>query len=259
MPGTQLDVTHPNCPDYCWPFLSPQATAQCLARRIKLAAPTTLGDIYAGSSSIVPGGKYGLSVRHGATTDNLRLTVDDSGAQQDAIVGSDQFTMMFAYRKTDATARASAAFGGLSGGDGEAIGIRLPYNDGNIYFHYGFYANVLTVPVTGITFGDDLWVCNVGLRGMELWQNGILVGSNSNHPTRTSSGATTHFACPAFASNQSDLADTAFVMTWNRQLTVAAIRHMSANPWQVFQPAGSLYAIAPPGIAGTFAALCIAV
>ncbi len=72
-PGTGLDVCHPLCPDHCWPFLGPQAWAIDVGKRRGAISTPRLGGtspsgLYTGSASIVPGRKYGLSVRFGATS-----------------------------------------------------------------------------------------------------------------------------------------------------------------------------------------------
>src|SRR5262245_31048145 len=123
-PGTDLDRSHPWCPDHAWPFLYPQGTAQCLARRAPLLAPTTRGDVYAGSSAIVPGHKYGLSVRHGATTDLLRLTASSTPSEIDKIVSlSGGWSFLLCSRKTDATFRQSQSFGTIrTPGDTAVVG-----------------------------------------------------------------------------------------------------------------------------------------
>lgn len=246
IPGTELDRTHSYCPDHCWPILSPQGTAQCLAKAAQLAAPTTRGDIYAGSSAIVPGRKYGLSVRHSNTDPFMRLTADDTNEVLKVLPSSGGMTWMFAYRKLDTTARASATFGVQTGNStpyAERFAFFLPYSSPNsIIFYFGGNTegtNQLSVAAAGITFGDDIWCFTTGPRGMEVWQNGLLRGSNSANPTR-STAAGERLAWPAYTGAVSDLADTAFLMTWRRQLSPNAIRALSTNPWQVFLPQVSL-------------------
>ncbi len=262
-PGTDLDRNHPLCPDYCWPFLSPQGTAHSLARFKPLQAPTTLSDIYAGSSSIVPGRKYGLSVRHGATTDIMRLTADlSAGVGFDNEVGQvvgDQtgqashetlqgVTILLCYRKTDVTLRAAYVLAVNDASVAAQCAINIPYSDGNIYWAYGGTTpnvSLLTVASGGLTLGDDLWTFTTGVRGMECWQNGILRGSNTGNSTRGTVAGNAHFGWDGLASPATDLADIALIMTWRRQLTKAEVMAVSANPWQVFQPRIVLFASPP--------------
>jgi len=244
-PGTDLDRAHPLCPDHAWPILSPQGTAQALARHAPIKRPATGGDIYAGSSSIVAGGKYGLAVRHAATTDVMRCTTDDA-LEIDKIVGkSGGFTLLIAHRKRDQTLRQAAVWGDNGTlNDSGNINFFAPFSDGVIYFRYGNPntegVNQLSLNGTaaGLVYGDDLWCCTTGPRGMEIWRNGILLASNTANPTRTTQTfSTARLAFPAATPNWSDMSDVAFVMTWRRQLAAAAVRALSINPWQVFQPA----------------------
>jgi hypothetical protein len=230
-PGTGLDINHPYCPDHCWPFLSSSNVVHCLTRSFHIATPNQT--IWAGSQTMVPGRKYGLSVRHGANTDHLNLA--DTPAVVDSIVGfGGGFTVLICYRKTDGTARAATAFGvdgALSGAD--CCLLLLPYSTGDAYWRYAA-SGANDVVCSGLTYGDDLWVATTGTRGMELWQNGLLRGSNSANPTRITAGS--YLGCPAGTPNWADLSDTALIMTWRRQLTRSAIRDLSVNPWQVFEP-----------------------
>lgn len=231
-PGTELDSLNPLCPDHCWPFLSPMGSALSLARRRKLSKPPQ--GIYTGSSSIVPGRKYGLSLRHGAVTDITQFTVD--AAEADAVVGfSGGFTQLICVRKTDTTNRASTAIGvtgALTGTD--ATQFLAPYSDGSVYWDYGGgVTGTSRLIVAGLTFGDDLWITSTGPRGMDIWQNGILRASQSGFANRTT--ANFYYGTPAGTPNFSDLSDIGLVMTWKRQLTTQEIISMSINPWQVFK------------------------
>jgi hypothetical protein len=255
-PGTGLDVTHPHCPDHCWPFLSPQGTAKCLTRSTPITLPTTQGDLYGGGSSFVPGRKYGLSVRHGALHDVTRFTADSAIEVMKVVPASGGFTVLICYRKIDSTSRASCAFGGAADGiESDRCSFFPAYIDGNTYWHYGGSTDgVSAVQLlnSGIVFGDDLWICTTGPRGMEVWQNGVLLGSNSGNPTRTNIYAPNMLGLQDFTGFESDLADTALVMTWRRQLSKSAIRELSLNPWQVFEPLPTtLWAIGTPSPSDT--------
>lgn len=248
--GTDLDRSHPSCPDHCWPFLSPQGSTQTLTRRGRIPTPSQA--IYSGSQSYVPGGKYGLSVRHAASTDHVNLA--EVPADVDTIVGlTSGHSLLICYRKTDSTARVSTAIGvngSLGGADAHLL--CLPFSDGTAIWRYST-AGANDVIVAGLTFGDDLWVSTVGARGMELWQNGILRGSNAANPARSASGS--YFGCPAGTTTWADNADLALVMTWRRQLSSAEVRALSVNPWQVFEPQPGLGALTDAGSPAVIVAL----
>ncbi len=242
-PGTQLDPNHPHCPDMCWPFLSPASTPQILTRNINPGTPTAP----VGTPTWSQGGKYGLAMRHTANTDITRF--NSTALQSDSIIptGNGGFTVMIAYKKTDTTSRAALVWGvdGALGAANDAYCF-VDHNGG--FTGFFFAGTTLQIANAGLTFGDDLWLFTTGPRGMEVWQNGIMLTSNASNPSKTAALTSCIntgqclVAWPAGQPNFSDLADMALIMTWRKQLTWAAIRDLYVNPWQVFQPMPSLFA-----------------
>lgn len=235
-PGTDLDRAHSDCPDYCWPFLSFQGTPQVLSRASALT-PVSSGDINFNSSIMVPGRKYGLSVKHQNQNDILALTNASVISDVDRIVGlSEGHTLLLAYHKVDVTPRNASVLGLASPGPYDDIySINLPWQDGNLMWRYGGITDgVNQVTIGGLTYGDDLWVFTTGPRGMEVWQNGILRGSHSGNPTRVATKTGEKLAWPGWGAD-SDLAEIGLIMTWKRQLSMSSIRDLTINPWQVFQ------------------------
>lgn len=141
------------------------------------------------------------------------------------------------YRKRDGTNRASGGFGLATSGTGTArVGVHLPWSDGVIYFDFGGVDASHRVSVAGLTFGDDVWTFTVGLRGMEVWQNGILRASNAANPTRTATPA--NFAIFTHdAVGSSDNANAGVLLIHNRQLDRREILALSLDPWTPFRPA----------------------
>ena len=81
---------------------------------------------------------------------------------------------------------------GVASGDldvSKGIGAYIPYSDGKIYWDFGGETEGTTrLSVAGLTFSSgDVFVFTTGPRGMEIWQNGKRVASNSANPTRTAS------------------------------------------------------------------------
>lgn len=65
---------------------------------------------------------------------------------------------------------------------GAEVDIYLPYSpDGNVYWRWGGNsAGTSSLAVGSLAFAsDDWWAFTSGPRGMEIWQNGVLKGSNS--------------------------------------------------------------------------------
>lgn len=101
-----------------------------------------------------------------------------------------EITIVLWQRKTDTTLRASSAFGVHDISDATRCGAHLPYSDGVIYFDFGGQTSGTTrVTASGLSFDTDwhCWVFTIGSRGMEIWRDGAIVGSNTATPTRSSS------------------------------------------------------------------------
>ncbi len=146
---------------------------------------------------------------------------------------TENFTAVIGYKKTDGTNRISGAFGYNHGLAAQRLGVHLPYNDGKVYWDFGGTSEGSTrLSVSGLSFGDDIWVFTKGPRGMEIWQNGALVGSNSANPTR-SAGIGSSFHLFNYGSVGSDLAICSFFYAWKLQLPAQAIKELSTFPFQI--------------------------
>lgn len=250
-PGTNLDVNHPLCPDYCWPFLSPQGTQRALCKAPILKDSSLKSQMYVASSSMVPGGKYGLSRRRAGTAASLYLA--ESIVEVDRVVGTTQgFTLLIAHKHT--SGNQGAIIGVDTATAAQQLFVLLPWSDSTVGWVYGSSAaGSVSIPLSSLTLGDDLWMFTAGNRGVEMWQNGILrAATTTGVPTRNT-GATL-FKMPAWTAGNDFFGDTALIMTWRRELPQAALKVLSENPWQVFQPSNFLALDtvgAPPTAVGT--------
>ncbi|KKL10106.1 hypothetical protein LCGC14_2559180, partial [marine sediment metagenome] len=86
----------------------------------------------------------------------------------------------------------------------------------------------------GLTFGDDVWVFVAGSRGMEMWQNGTLVGSHGNSVTRIVGSGNWGLGHHAAIGN--DLVEYSFLALWGRELSHSEIRLASNNPFGMITP-----------------------
>lgn len=179
-PGTQLDVHHAYCPDHCWPFLSADGGTRSLSRRRPLKIPPKPSV----ASAFSQGRKYGLSRRIAGVTEEVQLTFGDSEEVERVVPYSGGgFTILVASRKTDAVNRNSTVIGTTLAGTG-IIRFQCPDASGTVRWEYGGVVDGTTrLSVAGLSFGDDLWVVTTGVRGMEIWQNGLLRASNAANPT----------------------------------------------------------------------------
>jgi len=143
-------------------------------------------------------------------------------------------TVMFGQRKRDSTNRVSATFGVNAAANSARCGSHCPYSDGTIYFDFGGQvAGTTRITFAGATFGDDIFAMTVGGRGMEIWQNGVLLASNSATPTRTQTDEDLQIGIGNGVTT-SDLVDIDFLYIWSRQIPTALIQRITADPWAMF-------------------------
>ena len=172
---------------------------------------------------------YSGSVReHTATTD-----LDYLGPTK-LIWPTQEVTVLLGYEKTDGVNRISAAFGqdaaGGTGSGGTRVSSHLPFQDGIVYWDFGGdQDNVTRLPVGGLSFGNDIWAFTTGPRGMELWQNGVLRGSNAANPTRNVSDDNVTFG--KLNGTTSDLALYKFFFVYWRQLKPSEISELTIRPF----------------------------
>lgn len=149
-------------------------------------------------------------------------------------------TVLVHKRKRDGTNRASSAFGTLqvasAAGDAGRLGAHVPFSDGTVYWDFaGFTSGTSRLSVSGLTFGEDVWVFSAGPRGMDIWQNGLLRASQSGHATRLASADTLDFRIGTGNSDsltiKADNAEFALFALWDRQIALADCQRLSEDPW----------------------------
>ena len=205
---------------------------------------TCNGTISGTASFNITQGKNGS--RYSATATNAAVTWSYadlySSAAASGFLPTTACTIMLGYRKRDATNRVATCFG-LDNNSPSTyrIGAHVPYSDGIVYWDW---ENISTGRLTasGLTFGDDVWAFTGGLRGQEIWQNGILRATNSNTAGRTGQGGQPTDNWYLGQGNgltvgtASDLADYDFVYMWSWQIPASYIQDLSRNPWSIFRP-----------------------
>ena len=157
-------------------------------------------------------------------------------------------TVLIQQRKIDAVNRQSAAFG-ISGVSTDTCEGLIPWSDGKVYWDFGGLSEGTSrLSVSGLTFGDDVWVFVVGSRGMEIWQNGTLVGSHGNSATRIVGSG--NWGLGHHDARGNDLVEYGFFALWERELSHSEIRLASNNPFGMITPAdddlGFVAAAIPP-------------
>lgn len=172
--------------------------------------------------------EHGRLINNVNTTDIVTIASDSS-----TILPTGPITIISGYEKTDATLRNSGPWGVDTATAGERCSCHLPWGSGSVFWDYGGTGAGNRLTVASLSFGDDVWAFTVGARGMELWQNGVVVGSNGDNPTR--SATTDPFGLGKTVAN-SDQANYYFFMVYHGQLPEKQIISLSQNPWQVLQP-----------------------
>jgi hypothetical protein len=147
-------------------------------------------------------------------------------------VPTNGMTLSLLYEKTDATNRASVAWGidPVLAGAAYYCHAAMPYSDGVVYFEFG---SGNTLSAAGLSFGADHWVFTAGSRGMEIWQNGILRASSATNPTR-SQDVTHVFKIGAGLSALGFVADLArygSLCMWARQLDLREVWSLNTDPY----------------------------
>lgn len=185
----------------------------------------------AGSLSTPQGNQFSYSP---PTNAGLLLTSDARGFWTD---GGSVTLLTQAYRAGGAS---SGAFLGVDAASPAATSnnanVYLPYQiDGKVYWRWGAgeVEGTGSLSVASLSFAPtDWWAFTAGPRGMEIWQNGHLVGSNSASPTRT---GTTGALLGAVASNAPGASNmfVGMLATFGEQLPQSVLSR--PNYWGIFQ------------------------
>lgn len=187
--------------------------------------------------------RYGRWVGFDSATLNSFL----EWTRSDFIPTSGGLTVLLLYEKGDGSNRASVAFNVDTSTPASYCHATLPYADGVVYFAYGGNtAGVTRLDVSGLSFTTaDRWVFSKGGRGMEVWQNGILRGSNGVNPTRTAT-PTSPFKLGAKSTDAffSDVAHYNLFAMWGRQLTQDEILMVSADPYMLWEQSSDVGTLA---------------
>jgi hypothetical protein len=145
-------------------------------------------------------------------------------------------TVVLSYRKLTETDNNAAVFG-LAGGGTDRFDLFLKGYGAN-YWDYGGTTNGydrLIVASAGITYtADNIWAVTVGPRGMEMFLNGLLIGSNGGTPTRTAS--TTAFTLFGGVGVSCDTAECDFFRLYKTQLATSLLFWQAKEPYAMFRP-----------------------
>jgi len=170
----------------------------------------------------------------------------------DRIVAARNVTTVLQYQKTDAVNRAAGVFGTNASSGARAYGAYLPSSDGVAYFRFGGDSGDNALAVSGLSFGNDTWVFRGGDLGIQMWQNGVLVGSKSTAISRDAShaGLQNQLNIGKFGTPFTDRAIYRVFLVYSRNLSEQEVQLLSRDPLAPFRLPVSL-AAAPVGPGGS--------
>lgn len=206
-------------------------------RNLITGEPTVLtGSAYYGV------GKQGQIARMVAGSNRIQLASDS----RNLISTSGGHTIALHYRKIGAAA-ATAGFG-LDASSSALIraGTHFPFSDGTLYWDFGGNsAGSSRLTAAGLTFGDDFWVFTAGVRGMEIWQNGIRRAQQGSAVAWFGSSNPYLLGMHGTATNSDDAECSMFAVI-GREWSPGEIEKWFENPWKLFRT-NIFYVSASPG------------
>jgi len=161
---------------------------------------------------------------------NISTTITATG-----VIGTVNVTFLILYRANN-TSYPNTQYLKFSGnGTTDLVELYLPYLDGTCYWDFGGGSGINRVTAAGLTYTNwAVYVVTAGHLGMQIYQNGIQVGSSATAVTRTD--GTIDVLSFAANSLSSFLPQTALFAMFDANWDSSFAREASANPWQLFAP-----------------------
>ncbi|MDB5814433.1 MAG: hypothetical protein JWN23_1550 [Rhodocyclales bacterium] len=181
----------------------------------------TLG---AGSNGITTGrAGLGVSTPSGGAPPVLASLASD-------LLPTGPCTIIYMRTELDTSRRTNPAFAtpfaGTSTTECHAF---VPYSDGSVYWRYGDGTGISAT--IGASNGADVFGFMAGgAAGRQIWQNGVLIASDSNTITRTATSAAFNLGD---SSNGGPDVRTYCLYVFARQFSANELRAITANPWQI--------------------------
>lgn len=161
-----------------------------------------------------------------------------------AIPTGSQFTLIYINDTSSSALSATLAVGQAGSGGTAEFNCYLPYSgDGKAYFRWGGEVDGVTSVSATASGNAGGWILTVGPRGMEIWQNGVRIASNTATPSRATSSAaliTVNNSAPRAQS-------IPLLATFNKQFSPGVTRALARNPWRIFKSHRRPYALPSGG------------
>jgi hypothetical protein len=167
----------------------------------------------------------GLSI----LSDNAYTVLADK--ESDVVPVGQSATILFQLNQIGNNAT-SALTNGITGGSTAEFNLYLDYA-GTLYFRWGGETPGVTDLSFSSTHKEGVFLLSVGPAGMQVWLDGVLLGSNSATPSRSASTNALAIQDPTV---HSYVVTTALYASFSQQFTHARNSELSRNPWQIFAP-----------------------
>lgn len=255
LPGTGFNYEHPLFPLKTASTGAPNASGGAILPllegsgkpRLYVAAwnGTTVDSITERTCTLT-GGTWGYGTSQwGGPAVNMTAASNDLnlGINTDFVL-LDRTTIVIGYRPRSTTA--GKIFAKAGGTTSQVVMADMNPSTKVVNFYFGgTTVGTDTIQVTTpYPIGDDVWVFSTGQRGMEIWQNGSLIASQTNHATR--SGNTNDFVLGNTAFWGGGVpADIAFLYVYVDQIPQDDIRQISIDPFCFYEDYQDIYYINP--------------
>jgi hypothetical protein len=139
-------------------------------------------------------------------------------------------------RKTDSTARSSAAFGTDGGLVGGRCGAHIPFNDGIVYWDFGGQLSPNRLTASGLSqAGLQKWVFVAGTRGSSIYLDGVRVASQATAITRAASSAGVDFTLNRGQGVAGDLQEFSLFLMLGQEWGQEQVTDWTAAPFALFR------------------------
>ena len=173
----------------------------------------------------------------GNTNDYLELDAD-----ADNLLDTSSCSILIATTRNSASVHNKSSYGYDTSAANRSL-IHLPFTDNNVYWDFGNStagSGRLSVSMASyLAVGTvNIWGFYAGVRGREIWRNGVLLASNAG---ATASRSTTALgyrigSCAAAANNAAPYHNDSLFVLSKEGWSPSAFAALTANPWYIFAP-----------------------
>lgn len=188
---------------------------------------------------------------------NVAAHIPLNGSGKDSLMPLDRLTVLFIRRFTDGTQRNHTDFGfGVAAADTGHVGAICPNSTGLWVWRAGTLGGAdseLLIPAIGKSQTIEYLAFVTGGRGMSIWRNGQLLGSQVEHENRTSNPSEVYYINQGLQStaNNGDLQEVYFFAVYHEEWTPDQISWWMQEPYAMLTPQSPLIRYFGAGGAGS--------